>query len=95
MPALVYDSRNREARFVIDYFASADEAVGKITWRQGIRRGAPVAVGDKIATLTWDDGSQEPIKAPGGCNGVIGRVNRSIDLEELERHPAVWALWLE
>ena len=95
MPALVFNQRNREAHFVIDFFANADEGAGKVAWRQGMGRGAAVAAGDEIATLTWNDGSQEPTKAPGGCNGVIARLNRAIPLDDLERHPAVWALWLE
>ena len=95
MPALVFNAKNREAYFVIDYFANADEGAGKVVWTQGVVRGSAVGAGDEIATLTWNDGSKEPIKAPAGCNGVIAKLNRTIPYDDIERHPAVWALWLE
>lgn len=95
MPAWTYESRNREVRFVVKYFADAPHAVGKITWSQGIKKGARVRTGDVLAKLTWSDGSRVELKAPRGCNGTLAKVNRSIDYEELEYHPAEWALWLE
>ena len=94
MPAWTYDNRNREVRFVVDFFADAPQAVGKIAWKAGVRQGTRVRVGDPLATLTWDDGTQAELKAPGGCDGVIAKLNRSIDYEKLEYHPAEWALWL-
>jgi hypothetical protein len=94
MPALTYERRNREAYFVIDYFKKNPAAAVRVSWKKGIRRGATIAVGDVLATLTWSDGNQEEIKAPGRCNGVIEAKNRQIDYTLLARPPAQWALRL-
>ncbi len=95
MPALTYESRNREAYFVIDYFKQKPAAAVRISWKPGIGRDATIAVGDVLATLTWSDGTTEDLKAPGRCKGVIERTNRRIQYVLLTRPPAQWALRLK
>lgn len=95
MPALIYEHRNREAYFVIDYFKQNPAAAIRVSWNQGIGRDATIAVGDVLATLTWSDGIQEDLKAPGRCNGVIEATNRRIKYALLTRPPAQWALRLK
>ncbi len=95
MPALTYEHRNREAYFVIDYFKQNPAAAIRVSWKQGIRRDATIAVGDVLATLTWSDGIQEDLKVPGRCNGVIEAMNRRIKYALLTRPPAQWALRLK
>ncbi len=95
MPALTYEHRNREAYFVIDYFKQNSAAAIRVSWKQGIGRDATIAVGDVLATLTWSDGIQEDLKAPGRCNGVIEATNRQIKYVSLTKPPAQWALRLK
>jgi hypothetical protein len=95
MPALTYERKNREAYFVVDYLKQNPAAVVRVSWRRDIGRGTTVAVGDVIGTLFWSDGTQEDLKAPGGCNGTIDAKNRRIKYALLTRHPAQWALRLK
>ncbi len=67
----------------------------RVSWKHGIGRDATIAVGDVLATLTWSDGTQEDLKAPGRCNGVIEATNRQIKYALLTRPPAQWALRLK
>ena len=95
MPALTYESKNREVYFVIDYFKKKPAAPVRVSWKGGISRDATVAVGDVLATLKWSDGSEEELKAPGGCNGMIETTNRQIQYALLTRAPAQWAVRLK
>ena len=95
MPALTYESKNREVYFVIDYFKQKPAAAVRVSWKGGIGRDATVAVGDVLATLKWSDGTEEELKAPGGCNGTIEATNRQIRYDLLTRAPSQWAARLK
>ncbi len=94
MPALGWDSRNREVRFVASWFDNKGVAVTRIVWNRGIARNAAVAGGDVIGRIEWDDGDDDTLKAPPGCTGVIRRLNRNIDYEGITSRPSEWALFL-
>ena len=51
MAAWTYDPRNREVRFVVDYFANAPESVAKVSWKRGVKQGARVTAGKGLAAL--------------------------------------------
>lgn len=95
MPAFTYERKNREAYFVIDYFSQNPAAAVRVSWRRDLGRDTPIAVGDVIGTLYWSDGTQEELKAPAGCNGVVAAKNRKIKYSRLTKHPAQWALRLK
>ncbi len=95
MPALTYESKNREVYFVIDYFKQKPAAAVRVSWKGGIGRDTTVVVGDVLATLKWSDGTEEELKAPGGCNGMIEATNRQIKYALLTRAPAQWAARLK
>jgi hypothetical protein len=95
MPALTYERKNREAYFVVDYFNQNPAAAIRVSWKRDIGRGTVIAVGDVVGTLFWSDGTQEDLKAPAGCNGVVDGKNRQIKYALLTRYPAQWALRLE
>ncbi len=92
MPAWVFERENRELRFLVKYFQQSDEGVLRISWRDGIGKGAPVQAGMALADLTWNDGRQETLTAPEGCDGKIAAVNGRIRYEILEAYPSEWAL---
>jgi hypothetical protein len=94
MPALTYELKNRETYFVIDYFKQSQAAALRVSWKRNITHGTAVATGDVVGTLFWSDGTQEVLKAPGKCNGVIDKKNQKIKYALLRRHPAQWALRL-
>lgn len=90
MPALVFDSENRELRFVSPWFAAQPSAANTIAW--SVKNGSNVAGGDVIGTLSWDNGTQEPLIAPAGCSGTVEASNRRIDYALLDKRPAQWAI---
>ncbi len=94
MPAWVVETKNREVRFIVRYFAQRSQHVVKISWRESVRGGAQVNPGDELADLTWSDGNEEVLKAPARCQGVIDVTNRRIAYEELDKYPTQWALRL-
>lgn len=94
MDAWIFEAGNREVRFLVQFFAGNEAAATKISWRTGVKQGAAVQPGDELATLTWSSGSTEVLTAPDGCTGTIGKVNRTIRYEGLDKYPSEWALWL-
>ena len=94
MPAWAFERENRELRFIVKYFEQSDEAARRVSWREGIGKGAPVRAGMEVADLIWNDGRKEKLTAPEGCDGEIAAINRRIAYENLDRYPSEWALRL-
>lgn len=94
MPAWTFHKPNRELRFVVKFFKKNSKTVVKVSWLEGIKRGAQISPGIDLAMLSWDDGSKKVLKAAPGCKGIIAALNRRIVYEKLDKHPSEWALWL-
>jgi len=94
MPAWFFETKNREVRFIVRYFAERDQSVVKLSWRGTVKGKAQVFPGDELADLTWSDGNEEVLTAPPKCRGAIEVANRRIAYEELDKDPSQWALRL-
>ena len=92
MPVWLFHKPNQELRFHVKFFSEKDEAVTRVSWLQGIKRGENVSPGMELAKLTWSNGQTRILKAPRGCNGEIATMNRRISTVNLDKHPSQWAL---
>jgi hypothetical protein len=90
MPALTFDSRNREVRFVAPWFAQQTEAPVKVSWN--IKRGDAVSPGDEVGEITWGDGSASKLMVPARCQGAVEAANRTPQYATLDKRPAQWAI---
>lgn len=91
---LSFDAVNGEVRFVPSYFAAEPASVLVVSWESGIKAGAVIASGTKLATIKWDDGTETMMHNPTGANGTVRATNRRILYERLHRPPAQIALTL-
>jgi len=91
---LTFSTATHEASFLPSYFKAAAGSVQKIRWADGIKNGAVIRQGTKLATIVWDDGSEIVMTPPPGCSGTIQATNRRITYETLHRSPAQLALRL-
>jgi hypothetical protein len=91
---LSFDGVNREVRFVPRYFNDEPANVLVVSWEIGMKAGAVISSGTKLATIKWDDGDQTMMHAPTGANGTVKATNRRIEYESLHRSPAQIALTL-
>jgi hypothetical protein len=89
MAAVNHDPNTNELRFDPNHFG-ARPAAPFVSWTKGMRRGKKVNKGTIVATVRWDDGFDEPIKAPAG--GTILSTNRRIRHSRLHKKPAQLAL---
>ena len=91
---LSFDAVSREVSFVPSYFRAAAATVLVVSWEDGIKSGALIAGGAKLATIKWDDGTETTMSAPAGANGIVQATNRRILYERLHRPPSQKALTL-
>lgn len=82
----MFEPINREVRTIPS--ALSTRLLTKLSWKVGIKAGATVAPGTKLATAYWDDGTSETLAAPAGCSGTIAWVNRQIDYGALSSPPS-------
>ena len=80
-----YDPQPRLLRTVPGFYNARENSVLVIRWQDGIRKDAVIAAGDLLATVVWDDGLEDGILAPSGCQGIVLRTNRQIRYETLHR----------
>jgi hypothetical protein len=83
-PAVVYETANQELRTVRFFFKQQSDLVLSIKWETGIRAGAAVQPNLKLAEIIWESQSPQEIIAPPGCNGIVEKTNRRIDIERLD-----------
>ena len=91
---LSFDDGTREVSFIPSYFEAAPAGVLVVSWEPGIKSGALIGEGTKLATIKWDDGTQTSMNAPQGAEGTVQATNRRILYERLDRPPAQTALTL-
>ncbi len=94
MKPVAFDRTNQELRSARFYFADKGEAVVKISWEVGVKRGKRVAADQHLATIKWRTSEPEEIRAPRACQGIVERTNRQIPYDLLRRE-SVFLLALE
>ena len=80
---VVYETANQELRTVRFFFKAQTDVVLSIKWETGISAGATVQPNQKLAEIRWEMQDPQDIVAPPGCNGIVEKTNRRIDIEKL------------
>jgi hypothetical protein len=84
-PPVVYETANQELRTVRFFFKETNDIVLQIKWEPGISAGATVQPNQKLAEIRWEMQDPQNIMAPTGCNGIVEKTNRRINLEKLAK----------
>jgi hypothetical protein len=89
-----YDPINKTLNFAVDFFGQQPEAVLRVKWSATIKKGASVAPGVRLGAVIFNDGSELDMIVPPQVTGLVASVNRKIEYEFLDQHPAQFAMRL-